>query len=205
MRRFRRRMVAVVVVAVVAAAWALAGHVPPEARWWAGLAGVLHTAPAVGPPAVQAAVIGAWVVDQAEAHGAECRVLDGLTVCVGAPHWMYRKAGTTWGDTFVAAYPTFAALWRIRTPYTTSQLLAHETYHRDHQWRVYGAEFAWLYLAEEAAARIEGRPNRYEVDADIHGGHTGYAPDGVDSRSPPGVVGVTRRAHLVSTRDTLTR
>ena len=130
------------------------------------------------PPAEQSATIGAMVKAEVERAGGHCKFVEGLMVCVGAPSTMYARGGTTFGDTFVSPYRNFEELDRLPG---REELLNHEKYHRDHQWREDGVSFARKYLVEEARSQLSGYTNRYEADAEEFGGRTGY-----DVKRPPG-------------------
>ncbi|GAA4893146.1 hypothetical protein LX16_1891 [Stackebrandtia albiflava] len=123
------------------------------------------------PPEMQSKIIGTLTKETAEAQGADCREIDGLMVCVNAPSWMYERGGTTIGDTFVSAADSFEELEARPAPFTLSELINHEKFHRDEQWRRYGIGFIPMYLAEEAVA--PGGENRYERAAEA-AGRTGY-------------------------------
>lgn len=77
----------------------------------------------------------------------------GVIVCEGMPRWAFGRGGTTIG----AAYLT--------RDNTRPEVLEHEAVHRA-QWRRYGLAFIPLYFA----AGLDGRTNRFEVEAGLEKG-----------------------------------
>lgn len=135
----------------------LAERVPNPIRWL--------------PPEMQSKVIGTLAKETAEAQGADCKEINGLMTCVNVSPWMYERGGTTIGDTFLSSADSFEELESRPAPHTLEELINHEKYHRDEQWRRYGLKFASMYGAEEAVA--PGSQNRYERAAE-EAGKTGY-------------------------------
>ncbi|ADD42679.1 WXG100 family type VII secretion target [Stackebrandtia nassauensis] len=128
-----------------------------------------------GSPEAQSAWLGDQVRKHVEAGGGVCKLVDGLMVCVGAPWYMYLRAGTTIGDTFISDYETFDAFERDRAG-NSHGLIDHEKYHRDEQWRKYGYSFAAKYGGEELWTKLPftDDTNKYEREAEDHGGDGGY-------------------------------
>jgi hypothetical protein len=152
----------------------LAGLLPGSAEWYSKLAAVMASEPfAQGTPKQQSAGVGNLVKTEVERAGGQCKVVNGMMVCIGAPDYMYERGGTTYGDTFISPYKTWDEL-DTQPNYGKDELLNHEKYHRDHQWREYGVSFGRKYLAAEAASRANGYTNPYEADAEKYGGKTGY-------------------------------
>lgn len=77
----------------------------------------------------------------------------GVIVCEGMPRWAFGRGGTTIG----AAYLT--------RDNTRPEVLEHEAVHRA-QWRKYGLAFIPLYFA----AGLDGRTNRFEIEAGLEKG-----------------------------------
>jgi RHS repeat-associated protein len=127
--------------------------------------------------AKQSKMLGDGYAKLANATGGSCAMSQGLNVCTdvgdknGDPK-ISARGGTTIGDTFTST----------RTSHS-NVTIDHEKHHRDDQWRKYGVSFGVMYLWEEAASELLkfglGKPqnciyNRYEFDAENHGGKTGY-------------------------------
>lgn len=91
--------------------------------------------------------------------GATCERQQGLWVCFDVDSPLVQRGGTTYGDTFLTARPREDL---------SGPLVAHE---REHvrQWRLFGPDFALLYLT---AGRDACR-NYFEETADLDaGGYT---------------------------------
>ncbi|MGH8877411.1 MAG: hypothetical protein ACRD0P_08735 [Stackebrandtia sp.] len=142
--------------------------------WYLKLGAVMASEPfAKGTEKEQSAAIGDFVKTEVERAGGECKIINGMMACVGAPEHMASRGGTTFGDTFISKHKTFSDLENDPNQ-DLDDLMNHEKYHRDEQWREHGVKFGRMYLEEEFNARRLDYTNRYEDDADDHGGETGY-------------------------------
>lgn len=127
----------------------------------------------VGPvgvdPICQSKFLGDFVSSLIQLTGGECKYIKGLRVCTGgwAP-FLSARDGTTIGDTFV----TGDTLEEVAQD---DELIAHEKYHRDYQWYVYGWSFIPMYYAEEWVFSSGEGCNKYEQEAEQYGGQTGYS------------------------------
>lgn len=145
--------------------------------WYLKLAAQLSTEPLDDrTPSEQSAAIGEFVKTEVERNGGECKIIQGMMTCVGAPDHMAERGGTTFGDTFISSHKNFEDLENDPDQDLTD-LMNHEKHHRDEQWRKYGTAFGRMYLEEEFHSRRLDYTNRYELDADEHGGETGYPDD----------------------------
>lgn len=108
---------------------------------------------------VAAAAQGARLRADAVADGKTCEVQGGLWVCFGIESLLAQRGGTTYGDVFLTP--------RERTDLDPA-LLAHE---REHvrQWRLFGPDFALLYLL----AGTDPCTNTFEIAAGLDAG--GYS------------------------------
>lgn len=145
-----------------------------RADWYTKLGSIMAAEPFIdGTPKQQSAAIGEFVKTEVERNGGECKIIQGMMTCVGAPDYMYERGGTTFGDTFISRHKTFSDLENDPNQ-DVDDLLSHEKYHRDEQWRKDGVSFGRKYVVEEFHAWRLDYTNRYEADAEQHGGHTGY-------------------------------
>lgn len=100
--------------------------------------------------------------------GGECATVGGLRVCREGRLRLHAGGGTQLGDVFVS--PVDPA--RLR-----GSLIAHETHHRDAQWRRYGWVFGVMYLWAHLLDVVVRHEccNRYELAAErASGGGGGY-------------------------------
>ncbi|ADD42747.1 hypothetical protein [Stackebrandtia nassauensis] len=142
--------------------------------WYLKLGSIMSAEPFIdGTPAEQSAAIGDFVKTEVERAGGECKIVNGMMACVGAPDYMYERGGTTFGDTFVSRHKTWSDLENDPNQ-NLNDLMNHEKHHRDEQWRKHGVSFGRKYIEEEFHAWRLDYTNRYEADAEQHGGHTGY-------------------------------
>ena len=105
---------------------------------------------------VAAMTQGAEQRTRAQAGGASCELQSGLWVCFGSDSVLAQRGGTTYGDTFLTA--------RDAEP-LGPDLLAHEIEHV-RQWRLFGPDFALMYLLEGA----DPCTNYFEVAAGLGAG-----------------------------------
>lgn len=109
--------------------------------------------------AVAAMVQGSELRADAVADGETCEIQSGLWVCFGIDSVLAQRGGTTYGDTFLTP--------REAQP-LDPDLLAHESEHV-RQWRLFGPDFALMYLLEGTDACT----NYFEVAAGLgSGGYT---------------------------------
>lgn len=95
----------------------------------------------------------------AVANGATCEDQSGLWVCFGTRSVLAQRGGTTYGDTFLTARDA---------EQLHPGLLAHEAEHV-RQWRLFGPDFALMYLLEGA----DPCSNYFEIAAGLDaGGYT---------------------------------
>ena len=108
---------------------------------------------------VAAMTQGAEQRTRAQAGGASCELQSGLWVCFGSDSVLAQRGGTTYGDTFLTSRDA-----ELLGP----GLLAHESEHV-RQWRLFGPDFALMYLLEGA----DPCTNYFEVAAGLEaGGYT---------------------------------
>ncbi len=147
---------------------------PDAMAWYSKLGGMAAGEPfADGTPQEQSEGIGSMIKYEVERAGGSCKLVDGLMVCVGAPDHMYERGGTTYGDTFISnskGWDDFDSM----SQHDKNELIAHEKYHRDEQWRKHGISFGRKYLEAELHARRGDYTNPYEISAEEEGGRTGY-------------------------------
>lgn len=105
---------------------------------------------------VAAMVQGSELRADVVADGATCEIQSGLWVCFGINSILAQRGGTTYGDTFLTS--------REAQPLDPG-LLAHESEHV-RQWRLFGPDFALMYLL----AGTDACTNYFEVTADLDGG-----------------------------------
>lgn len=92
----------------------------------------------------------------AVARGASCEVQSGQWVCFAVDSVLAQRGGTTYGDTFLTSRSA---------QQLDPALLAHEGEHV-RQWRLFGPDFALMYLLEGA----DPCTNYFEVAAGLDGG-----------------------------------
>lgn len=154
--------------------------VPNQVTWYSKLLGMAGSEPfASGTPQEQSTGVGSLVKSEVERAGGECKLVQGMMVCVGAPKHMYARGGTTYGDTFISSSSSWQDFDSM-SENDKNNLINHEKYHRDHQWQKYGVSFGRKYLAAELEAMRLGYTNPYEIAAERYGGETGY-----DITEPP--------------------
>ncbi|MFB2597974.1 Fe-S oxidoreductase [Herbiconiux sp. P17] len=85
------------------------------------------------------------------------RRVDGLFVCVGMPHWAFRRGGTCVGGVY------------LTDTNDASTVLRHEAVHR-RQWQEYGMMFPLLYWL----AGQDPLHNHFEIEAGLEDGN--YLP-----------------------------
>ncbi|WP_285666096.1 hypothetical protein [Actinorhabdospora filicis] len=106
--------------------------------------------------------------------GGEHATAGGLRVCREGRLRLHSKGGTTFGDVFV---------WDRAPADARKGLIAHETHHRDAQWRRYGWVFGFMYLWAHLLDVVVRRKccNRYELAAErASNGGGGYGCLGKD-------------------------
>ncbi|SDC32649.1 hypothetical protein SAMN05216410_1645 [Sanguibacter gelidistatuariae] len=113
----------------------------------------------VAARAVTAMTQGSGHRADAVAQGRTCEVQSGLWVCFGIESILAQRGGTTYGDTFLTSRGAEAL---------APGLLAHESEHV-RQWRLFGPDFALLYLLEGT----DPCANYFEIAAGLDaGGYT---------------------------------
>lgn len=113
----------------------------------------------VATRAVAAMVQGSELRADVLTGGETCEVQSGLWVCFGIDSVLAQRRGTTYGDTFLTP--------RDAQPLDPG-LLAHESEHV-RQWRLFGPDFALMYLL----AGMDACTNYFEVAAGLdEGGYT---------------------------------
>lgn len=134
--------------------------------------------------AAQSRLLGAVVERLIRVTGGQCATVHGLRVCREGRLRLHAKGGTQLGDTFVTEHEPE----RLRRG-----LIAHESHHRDAQWRRYGLVFGVMYLYAHLRDVVIGKKccNRYELAAEVAsngGGGYGCLPP-----EPPPDAGTHRR------------
>lgn len=117
----------------------------------------------------QSRLLGSMMERLVRTTGGDCHDEAGLRVCRVGRVRLFGRSGTQWGDSFVTGADTEL----------TPGLIAHETHHRDAQWRRWGWVFGPMYLVAEVWDVLIRRRscNRYERAAeDASGGGGGYPP-----------------------------
>ena len=110
----------------------------------------------VATRAVAAMVQGSQQRDGAVAQGGSCEVQSGLWVCFGVESVLAQRGGTTYGDTFLTSRPRETL---------DADLVAHELEHV-RQWRLFGPDFALMYLL----AGADACSNDFEIAAGLDAG-----------------------------------